>query len=219
MPPLPPLPPLLRLHRDAPIARLELTAPDGFPRLSTSLLGELDEALSQLLTDPGCGALILHGSEKAFAAGADIAEVGSLSGLAALDFAHRTQLLFDRLATAEKPILAAIRGYCLGGGLDLALACHYRLAAPDALFGHPGATLGLLTGWGGTQRLPRLLGRARALELLLGAEPIPADQALRFGLINEIVPAEELLPRAVVTAKELANRRDAEDAEQAERAR
>ncbi len=196
---------LLRLHRDGPIARLELTAPDGFPRLSSALLDELDAAFSQLLADSSSSAVILHGSDKAFAAGAEISEVGALTGATALGFSRRAQLLFDRIARSPKPVLAAIRGYCLGGGLDLALACHYRLAAPDAVFGHPGATLGLITGWGGTQRLPRLLGRARALELLLLGEPINAERALFFGLVNQIVPAEGLLARAARVAQEMSS--------------
>jgi len=173
---------------------------DGFPRLSTSLLRDLDEAFTQLLADSSCQAIILHGSDKAFAAGAEISELASLTGTSALDFSRRAQLLFERIATSPKPVLAAIRGYCLGGGLDLALACHYRLATPDAVFGHPGATLGLITGWGGTQRLPRLLGRARAFELLLLGEPIHAEKALAFGLLEEIVASQDLISRAVVRA-------------------
>jgi len=194
------VPSLLCLHRDASLARLELTGPDDFPRLSTSLLQELDAAFTQLLADSSCQAVVLHGSDKAFAAGAEISELASLTGTSALDFSRRAQLLFDRIVNADKPIVAAIRGYCLGGGLDLALACHRRLAAPDAVFGHPGATLGLLTGWGGTQRLPRLLGRARALELLLLGESIPAEQALAFGLLEEIVDSQDLISRAVIRA-------------------
>ena len=195
---------LLIIHRDASIARLELTAPDDFPRLTASLLLELDEVFTSFLADSSCPALILHGSDKCFAAGAEISELASLTGPTALDFSRRAQLLFDRIAGSPKPVLAAIRGYCLGGGLDLALACHYRLAAPDAVFGHPGATLGLITGWGGTQHLPRLLGRTAALKLLLLGEPIPASQALNVGLIHELVPPHSLLPRALDCARHLA---------------
>ena len=210
------MPSSLRLHPEPPVVRVELIADDGFPRLSTSLLRDLDEAFTQLLADSSCQAIILHGSEKAFAAGAEISELASLTGTSALDFSRRAQLLFERIATSPKPVLAAIRGYCLGGGLDLALACHYRLASPDTRFGHPGATLGLLTGWGGTQRLPRLLGRARAFELLLLAEPIPAAQALELGLINEIVPADELLARAEEQANNFIHHKGTEGTEQAQ---
>ena len=194
------MPSSLRLHPEPPVVRVELIADDGFPRLSASLLRDLDEAFTSLLADSSCHAIILHGSDKAFAAGAEISELASLTGTSALDFSRRAQLLFERIATSPKPVLAAIRGYCLGGGLDLALACHYRLATPDAVFGHPGATLGLITGWGGTQRLPRLLGRARAFELLLLGEPIHAEKALAFGLLEEIVASQDLISRAVVRA-------------------
>jgi enoyl-CoA hydratase/carnithine racemase len=196
--------PFLVLHRDTSIARLELTGPDGFPRLTASLLAELDAALTQLLPDPSCSALLLHGSDKAFAAGAEISEVGALTGTTALDFSRRAQLLFDRIAHSPKPVLAAIRGYCLGGGLDLALACHCRIAAPDAVFGHPGATLGLITGWGGTQRLPRLLGRTAAFKMLLLGETMTAEQARNSGLVDELVEAGELLARAAARAAQAA---------------
>ena len=198
------MPSLLRLHRDAPIARLELTAPDGFPRLTASLLRELGAALSQLLADPTCHAILLHGSDKCFAAGAEISELTALTGVTAVDFSRRAQLFFDRIANSPKPVVAAIRGYCLGGGLDLALACHYRLATPDAVFGHPGATLGLITGWGGTQRLPRLLGRAAALEMLLLGETISAEQALQCGLVDEVVGADGLYARAAARVAQAA---------------
>ena len=147
--------------------------------------------------------MVIHGSDKSFAAGAEIAEVGALTGVAALDFSRSAQLYFERLSRSPKPIVAAIQGYCLGGGLDLALACHYRIATPDAALGHPGATLGLLTGWGGTQRLPRLLGRARAFELLLLGQPINAERALQVGLVDQIVPRPTFLERALTRAKSL----------------
>jgi len=205
------VPSALRLHLDPGIVRLELTEPDGYPRLTTPLLEELARALDPLLLDHTCQGIVIHGSEKCFATGADIAELSSLAATAALEFARRTQLLFDRLANAAKPTLAAVAGYCLGGGFDLALACHARLATPDALFGHPGSTLGLMTGWGGTQHLPRLIGGARTLELLLLGEPIPAEKALAFGVVSEIVPAQYLLSRAreVLSAAPLPHRRGA----------
>lgn len=195
------MPSTLRLHFQDHIARVELAQPDGYPRLGSSLLEELSTHLDLLLADPACHGLVLHGSENCFAAGAEVAEVGNLTGITALDFARRTQLLFDRIARASKPVVAAVAGYCLGGGFDLALACHFRLATPDAVFGHPGATLGLLTGWGGTQRLPQLLGRARALQLLLPGQTIGAREALRLGVVDEIVPTEELLSRACARAR------------------
>ena len=195
------MPSTLRLHFEDHVARLQFTQSDGYPRLSTALLDELAAHLQRLLADPACHGLVLHGSESCFAAGAEITEVGALTGIAAFEFARRSQLLFDRIARAPKPVIAAVAGYCLGGGIDLALACHFRLAAPDAVFGHPGATLGLLTGWGGTQRLPQLLGRARALELLLPGHTIDAAEAFRLGVVDEIVPAGALLRRATDRAR------------------
>jgi len=197
------VPALLQVHLHDEVARLELRSENGYSRLSTSLLGELEDAFARLSGDPSCRAIVIHGSDKSFAAGAEIAEVGALSGVAALDFSRSAQLFFERLACSPKPIVAAIQGYCLGGALDLALACHYRLATPDAVLGHPGATLGLITGWGGTQRLPRLLGRVRAFELLLLGQTINAEQALSVGLVNEIVPESEFLERARVRAQSL----------------
>lgn len=197
------MPPLLCLHREREIVRLELTGPDGYPRLSAALLEELDTALDELLTDAACAALVVHGSEKCFAAGAEIAEVAALTGATALPYARRGQLLFEKIAAARKPVVAAVSGYCLGGGFDLALACHVRVASADAVFGHPGATLGLFTGWGGTRRLPALLGRARALELLLTGEAVDAARALELGLVDELAPPGQLIPRAVERASHL----------------
>ena len=192
----------IRLHQEERIVRLELASPDGYPRLSASLLDELATQFDHLWADPGCDAIVIHGSEKCFAAGAEISEVGALTGVTALPFARRGQLLFEKMAPAAqpdsgKPVVAAVAGYCLGGGLDLALACWWRLATPDAVFGHPGTTLGLLTGWGGTQRLPQLIGRTRALELLLRGETLSGEQARAIGLVDELVSSEALLRRAV----------------------
>ncbi len=196
----------LRLHRQDNLARVELTGPDGFPRLATSLLEKLDREIDRLFADAHCQAIVIQGSPHCFATGADIAEVGALSGVTALPFARRGQLLFEKIARGPKPVVAAISGYCLGGGWDLALACWVRLATPDAVFRHPGATLGILTGWGGTQRLPQLLGRARTLELLLQGEALNARRAAALGLVEEVVPGEQLLPRALERAAQLAAR-------------
>ena len=196
----------LRLHRQDNLARVELTGPDGFPRLATSLLEELDREIDRLFADDACQAIVIHGSPQCFATGADIAEVGALTGVTALPFARRGQLLFEKIARGPKPVVAAISGYCLGGGWDLALACWVRLATPDAVFRHPGATLGILTGWGGTQRLPQLLGRARTLELLLQGKALTAQRAAALGLVEEVVPGEQLLPRALERAAQLAAR-------------
>lgn len=197
------MPSSLRLHREAGIVRVELLGPDGYPRLSAALLDDLEATLDTLLADKECAAIVLHGSEKCFAAGAEIAEVGALTGLTALPYARRGQLLFEKIARAAKPVVAAVSGYCLGGGFDLALASHSRLATANAVLGHPGVTLGLFTGWGGTLRLPALLGRARALALLLTGEPVSAERALALGLVDELAPEGQLIPRGVARARRL----------------
>lgn len=202
------MPSSLRLHPEGRVVRFELASPDSYPRLNASLLEELDACLDRHLADPGCAGIVIHGSERCFAAGAEISELEALTAVSAVAFAQRGQQVLEKVSTASKPVVAAVAGYCLGGGFDLALACRWRIATPDAVFGHPGTTLGLLTGWGGTQRLPHLIGRTQALELLLQGEPVSAEQALVRGLVDEVVSAEVLLPRAVELAHRAGARTD-----------
>jgi enoyl-CoA hydratase/carnithine racemase len=146
-------------------------------------------AIEQLWAEAESGhlkGLIITGNEKFFSAGADLNEISQLTGPAALEFSRSGQALTSAIDRFPAPVFAAIRGYCMGGGMDLALACDYRIAAPNAVFGHRGATLGVMTGWGGTQRLPRLIGRARALQMFLLAEMVSAEEALRIGLVDKI---------------------------------
>lgn len=196
----------LCVHREGEIARIELTARRGLPRLSEAMLSELAKTLGGLFQEATCAGAVIHGSAGAFATGAEIAEVSTLTPATALPFTRRAQALFGRIATGPKPVLAAIGGYCLGGGLDLALACWRRVATPNAIFAHPGTTLGLMTGWGGTQRLGRLVGQSRALELLLTGKRINGEQAYEIGLVDVLVPAEQLLSTAVAKARALARR-------------
>ena len=130
--------------------------------------------------------LIITGNDSFFSAGADLNEIARLTGPEAFEFSRLGQRLMLTIDRFPVPVTAAVRGYCMGGALDLALACDFRIASPDAAFGHRGATLGLMTGWGGTQRLPRLIGKARALEMFLTASKVPAKQALSMGLVNLI---------------------------------
>jgi enoyl-CoA hydratase/carnithine racemase len=130
--------------------------------------------------------LIITGNEKFFSAGADLNEISVLTAAQAFEFSRRGQALMQAIDQFPVPVTAAIRGYCMGGGMDLALACDFRIAAPTAVFGHRGASLGVMTGWGGTQRLPRLIGKARAMQMFLLAEMVKADEALRIGLVDEI---------------------------------
>jgi enoyl-CoA hydratase/carnithine racemase len=131
-------------------------------------------------------ALVITGNERFFSAGADLNEISRLTGPEAYKFSRLGQRLMNLIDAFPVPVIAAIRGYCMGGGMDLALACDYRIAAPNAVFGHRGASLGLITGWGGTQRLPRLIGKPRALQMFLMAEKVAAPEALRIRLVHAV---------------------------------
>lgn len=139
--------------------------------------------------------LIIAGNRHFFSVGADLNEIAALTGLEACEFSAMGQALMNAISSYPATVVAAIEGHCMGGGLDLALACHRRIAAPYAVFGHRGAALGLMTGWGGTQRLPRLIGKGRALELFIAAEKLSAARALEIGLVDAIAtdPVAEAL--------------------------
>ncbi|MEZ5428059.1 MAG: enoyl-CoA hydratase/isomerase family protein [Pyrinomonadaceae bacterium] len=154
--------------------------------LSIETLEELKSAFISLETDPKFDRIIFTGSGDTFASGADLREVSRLNPEAAREFGRRGQDLFRRIHRSEKETVAAIDGYCMGGALDLALSCKKRIASPRSVFAHPGARLGIITGWGGTQLLPRLIGRKKAFEILLTARRVPAEEALEIGLIDEI---------------------------------
>jgi enoyl-CoA hydratase/carnithine racemase len=186
------------------IAVLGFPAGEGYPRLTRAVLEELTELLNLIERDRVFHGVVIAANAESFATGADLEEITELTGLSAREFARGGQGVFLRIARFPVPVVAAVRGYCLGGGLDLALACHARVATYDASFGHPGATLGLLTGWGGTQRLPRLVGKAQALQMLLTGERVPATQALTLGLVDELVASQELIEAAARRASRCA---------------
>ena len=171
---------------------LQLHSQDGTNRLTRDVIRALTAAVEQLQQHPR--PLIITGSEKFFSAGADLNEIAVLSS-DAFDFALMGQRLMRVVDDFPAPVCAAIHGYCMGGGLDLALACDLRVAHPHAIFGHRGASLGMVTGWGGTQRLPRLIARGRAMQMFVAAEKLTAANALGVGLINEI--ADDPLARAL----------------------
>lgn len=154
----------------------------------TALLKELigDERRTSLAQNE-CMPLVIAGNRQFFSAGADLNEIAALSAPDALEFSKMGQRLMRLIDDFPRPVFAAISGYCLGGGLDLALACDFRVCHPEAVFGHRGSALGIITGWGGTQRLPRLVGRGRALQMFTTAEKIGAAEALDIGLVSEIV--------------------------------
>jgi len=171
---------------------LRLISEDGTNRLTLELVRNLADALLEMWAD--AKPLIVHGNERFFSAGADLSEIQALNASEAFAFAKAGQRLMSAIAQFPAPVYAAIRGYCMGGGLDLALACHRRIAAPNAVFGHRGVALGLVTGWGGTQRWPRLDGKSCALAMFVAAEKLHAQQARTIGLIDTI--AEDPLTEA-----------------------
>lgn len=185
------------------VATLTINRPHKLNALSSPLLDRLDQALTLAATDPQVSVLILTGAgPRAFSAGADLDELDDLEPWQALPYIRRGQAIIGRLDACEKPTIAAVNGYALGGGCELALACHLRVAATTARLGLPEARVGMIPGYGGTQRLSRLVGKAKALELALTAEPVDADEALRLGLVNHVVPPERLM----ATARELAQK-------------
>jgi enoyl-CoA hydratase len=180
---------------------LRLNSVDGTNILSLARVTALLAAVEELRPEAGRGllkSLIITGNENFFSAGADLKEISRLNGPEAFDFSRQGQALMLALDRFPARVVAAIHGHCMGGGMDLALACDYRIAAPNAVFGHRGASLGVMTGWGGTQRLPRLIGKARALQMFLLAEMVPAEEALRIGLVDEVaddpVAASQVFP-------------------------
>lgn len=179
------------------IARITINRPDKLNALNAAVIGELGQAVTQIETDDAIrGVLVTGAGPKAFVAGADISELASQGPVDGKARAQQGQLVFRRLERCGKPVVAAVNGFALGGGCELAMACHLRVASEGARFGQPEVKLGLGPGYGGTVRLPRLVGKGRALELLLSGEMIDAAEAWRIGLVNRVVPADRLLAEA-----------------------
>jgi enoyl-CoA hydratase len=176
---------LYELERRDDAVILRLLSDDATNRLTRARVHALTTALEQLATTPP-SRLILTGNAHFFSAGADLNEIAALTGPEAFRFAHMGQHLMRAVASFPAPTIAAVHGYCMGGGLDLALSCQRRIAGPHAIFGHRGAALGLITGWGGTQRLPRLIGKGRALQMFLAAEKVHPVRALQIGLVDAV---------------------------------
>lgn len=179
-------------------AVLQLISEDGTNRLSRAVIAELISAVDHLAAQAvqrRIKILIITGNERYFSVGANLNEIAQLTAAAALESARRGQGLMNTIDSFPVPVMAAIQGYCMGGAMDMVLACDYRIAAPNAIFGHRGAALGIMTGWGGTQRLPRLIGKARALEIFLPAQTVSASRALEIGLVNAVAddPLQEAL--------------------------
>jgi len=191
------------LETDHKTAVITINRPQSLNALNAKTISELSQILDEVAADPNYRAVIITGSgEKSFVAGADIKEFSDFGTAAAEDLSRNGQhILFNKIENLNKPVIAAVNGFALGGGLELAMACHIRYASENARLGLPEVTLGLIPGYGGTQRLPKLVGKGLANELIFSAKMINAQRAKEIGLVNEVFSLEELLPKT----KELAN--------------
>jgi enoyl-CoA hydratase len=200
----PPHPLLIETH--GAVRRIVVNRPERLNALNAATLDALHAAFDAAAADPAVRVVVLTGAgPKAFVAGADIAEMNGLSPVEGRDFSLRGQRMMRRLEKMPKPVIAMINGFALGGGLELAMACHLRIAADNAKIGQPEINLGLIPGFGGTQRLLRLTSRAAALELCLLGAPIDAARAHALGIVNQVVPAEQLQAETMKIAEQLAN--------------
>lgn len=177
---------------------------EGLPRIERRVLVQIKSEMARLARDSELLGCVITGTERAFAVGANIGEIAKLAPEEAHEFSREGQSACRAIERGRLPVVAAIRGYCMGGGLDIALACRARVATSRATFAHPGGSLGILTGWGGTQRLPRLIGRSPALEMLTTGSKLDARQALSCGLIDRIASEHNLISRAADIALSMA---------------
>ncbi len=195
----------LQVEREEAVAIVTLNRPAKLNALNAQTFDELQQVMRALGSDVSVGAIVITGAgDKAFVAGADITELAVLTPAQGKEHAATGQRVFDLIETLGKPVIAAINGFALGGGCELAMACTLRIAADSARLGQPEINLGVTPGYAGTQRLPRLVGRGRALEMLLTGDPISAQRAYEIGLVNRVVPAAELRAAAVTLAATLA---------------
>ena len=195
----------LLVERQDGVMVVTINRPKVLNALNAQTLIELSEVIEEAGREDEVRVVVLTGAgDRSFVAGADINELAVQSPVGGREHARRGQTIFDRIEHLGKPVIAAVNGFALGGGCELAMACTMRLAADTARFGQPEINLGLIPGYGGTQRLPRLVGRGRALELLLAGDPISADDAFRIGLVNRVVAAAELMNEARALAAKLA---------------
>ena len=195
------------VERIEAVSVVTVNRPTVLNALNAVTIGELDHCVEALEADASTRAIVLTGAgERAFIAGADISELSEMTPVTARELARRGQALCDRIERSRKPVIAAINGFALGGGCEVAMACAFRFAADTARLGQPEINLGLLPGYGGTQRLPRLIGPGRALEMLLSGDMVDAQEAWRLGLVNRVVPAAGLLDEARAMAATLSEK-------------
>jgi len=196
----------LLLERDGAVATVTINRPKVLNALNTATLDDLRRAILELKADAAVRAIIVTGAgEKSFVAGADINELAVQTPTGGREHALSGQHVFDLIENIGKPVIAAINGYALGGGCELAMACTLRIAADSAKLGQPEVALGIIPGYAGTQRLPRLVGKGAAMEMMLTGTPVSAEQALRLGLVNRVVPAADLMTEARKLAAQLAS--------------
>src|SRR5690349_814844 len=186
----------LTLDVENPVATLTINRPDKLNALNDATIAELGNAIDQIRVDDAIGGVLLTGAGRAFVAGADISELSNQTPVLAKARARAGQDIFRRFETCPKPVIAVVNGFALGGGCELAMSCHIRIASDAAKFGQPESKLGLLPGYGGSQRLPRLVGKGRAMQLLMTGEMIDANEAYRIGFVNKVVPAAQLMDEA-----------------------
>jgi len=197
----------LLLEIKKPIATVTVNRPDKLNALNAQTIKELSTAFDELKNNDGVSVIILTGSgEKAFVAGADIKELNALDMITAKEFAEFGQSVFSKIEKSEKPVIAAVNGFALGGGCELSLACHIRIASDNAKFGQPEVNLGIIPGYGGTQRLTRQINSGRAVEYILTGDMIDANEALRLGLVNHVYPQSELMENAMKLAGKIASK-------------
>lgn len=188
------------------VCTLTINRPDALNALSTEVLSELSLALDEVAEDSSVRVLVITGAGRSFVAGADIAEMSGLTPEQALAFGQKGSAVFRKLELLPIPVIAAVNGFALGGGCELAMACDIRYASDKAKFGQPEVGLGITPGFSGTQRLPRLVGAGVAAELILTARVIRADEALTIGLVNKVIPADELMTTVYTLAEEIATK-------------
>lgn len=192
-------------HKSDGILTITIERPQALNALNAAVIGQLADAVDIAQTDAEVQAIVLTGSgNKAFVAGADIKEFADFNGKQGKALAQAGQdLLFNRIERSAKPVIAAVNGFALGGGLELALACHIRIASDNARMGLPEVSLGVIPGYGGTQRLPQIVGKGKALEMILSAKMVGAEEAATCGLVNAVVPAESLMETAYKMARSI----------------
>lgn len=189
------------------IATVTINRPEKMNALNHQVMQELKELFTKIKNDDSVKVIILTGAgEKAFVAGADIGELNQLDAVGAKVFAESGQAVFNLIEKLGKPVIAAVNGFALGGGCELAMACHIRLASEKAKFGQPEVNLGIIPGYGGTQRLARLVNSGRAMEYILTGDMINAEEAFRIGLVNRVYPVEELMTNAIEMAQKIASK-------------